>query len=86
MNTAFDEEHDQVFKILSENESGEVNLEELGKFISELLKNQVKCLQVRLESEKCERSIALQKAMGEVTGEKDLTRMERAQLKKEDKK
>tara|TARA_B110001450_G_C17356961_1_gene373948 strand:- start:228 stop:476 length:249 start_codon:yes stop_codon:yes gene_type:complete len=43
-NTAFDEEHDQVFKILTENESGEVNLDELGKFVSELLKNQVRVL------------------------------------------
>jgi len=58
-NTAFDEEHDHVFKILTENESGEVNLDELGKFISELLKNQVKVLQIRLEAEKHERSVAM---------------------------
>ena len=43
-NTAFDEDHDHVFKMLSENESGEVNLDELGKFVSELLRNQVKVL------------------------------------------
>ena len=49
-NTSFEESHDQVFKILQENESGEVNLDELSKFLNELLKNQVKALQVRLET------------------------------------
>ena len=42
VNTAFDEKHESVFKQLRENESGEVTPEELGKFLNELLKNQVK--------------------------------------------
>ena len=50
INTSFDEDHDHVFKILKETESGEVNLDELSKFINELLKNQVKQLQIRLET------------------------------------
>ena len=57
ISTAFDEDHDHIFKMLSENESGEVNLDELGKFVSALLRNQVKVLQVRLEAEKHERSV-----------------------------
>ena len=44
ISTAFDEDHDHIFKMLSENESGEVNLDELGKFVSALLRNQVKVL------------------------------------------
>ena len=44
INTSFDDAHDAIFKILTENESGEVNLDELGKFLNELLKNQVKVL------------------------------------------
>ena len=40
-NTSFVDKHDKVFKILQDNESGEVSMEELGKFLRELLKNQV---------------------------------------------
>ena len=40
-NTSFEEENEHIFKLLNENESGEVNNDELGKFLNELLKNQV---------------------------------------------
>ena len=39
IDTSFDGAHDHVFALLQENESGEVNLDELSKFIQELLKN-----------------------------------------------
>ena len=67
-NTSFDEAHEHIFKILQENESGEVNLDELSKFLNELLKNQVKALQVRLETQKYERSLAMQKEIDEAMG------------------
>ena len=41
-NTSFEEDNEQILKMLNDNESGEVNLDELGKFLNELLKNQVK--------------------------------------------
>ena len=63
INTSFDEQHDEVFKMLTENESGEVNIDELGKFLTELLKNQGKVLQIRLETQKYERSMAMQNEM-----------------------
>ena len=37
-------ENENVFKILEENESGEFSIDDLGKFLFELLKNQVKNL------------------------------------------
>ena len=64
-NTAFETDNDQIFKLLQENESGEVNLDELSKFLNELLKNQVKALQRRLETQKYERSLAMQKELEE---------------------
>ena len=39
INTSFEKENEDQFKILHENESGEVTLEELSKFLQELLKN-----------------------------------------------
>ena len=39
IDTSFDKEHDEIFKILKENESGEINLDGLGKFLNELIKN-----------------------------------------------
>ena len=39
INTSFEDRHDQIFKILKDNESGEVTPDELGKFLNELLKN-----------------------------------------------
>ena len=49
INTSFEDQHDHVFKILQDNESGEITLDELGKWLGELLKNQVKELQIRVE-------------------------------------
>ena len=39
INTSFDQQHDAIFANLRDNESGEVTLEELGKFLGLLLKN-----------------------------------------------
>ena len=39
INTSFDEAHEQVFRVLRENNSDEITMEELGKFLNELLKN-----------------------------------------------
>ena len=39
INTSFEAENEELFKILHENESGEVTLDELSKFLLELLKN-----------------------------------------------
>jgi Ca2+-binding EF-hand superfamily protein len=41
-----------VFQLLDENESGEITLDELGKFLRELFKEQIKELQEALEREK----------------------------------
>ena len=38
-NTSFEKENEDLFKILEENESGEVTFDELSKFLLELLKN-----------------------------------------------
>ena len=48
-NTSFDTYHDHIFKMLEDNESGELTLEELSKFLNELLKNQVLELQKKVE-------------------------------------
>ena len=60
INTSFEEQNEDVFKVLQENESGEVTLDELAKFLNELLKNQVRQLQIKVEQQKYERSLALQ--------------------------
>lgn len=39
------ERHKMVFGVLDENESGEITLDELGKFLRELFKEQIKELQ-----------------------------------------
>ena len=67
-NTSFEDSHEQVFKMLQENESGEVNYDELSKFLNELLKNQVKQLQIRLETQKYERSLAMQQEIEAANG------------------
>jgi Ca2+-binding EF-hand superfamily protein len=41
----FEERHKLVFSVLDENESGEITLDELGKFLRELFKEQIKELQ-----------------------------------------
>ena len=64
INTSFEDKHDTVFQILKDNESGEVTIDELGKFLNELLKNQVKQLQIKVEEQKYQRSLELQKQMG----------------------
>ena len=68
LDTSFDGVHDHVFAILQENESGEVNLDELSKFLQELLKNQVRQLQIRLETQKYERSLAMQQELENAMG------------------
>ena len=60
INTSFEDRHDTIFKILKDNESGEVTPDELGKFLNELLKNQVKELQIKVEQQKYQRSMAMQ--------------------------
>lgn len=41
-----------MFSILDENESGEITLDELGKFLKELFKEQIKELQEALDRER----------------------------------
>ena len=41
----YEERHRIVFSVLDENESGEITLDELGKFLRELFKEQIKELQ-----------------------------------------
>ena len=38
-NTSFDSQHDHIFSMLNDIESGEMTFEELSKFLNELLKN-----------------------------------------------
>lgn len=47
---------------MKDNESGEVTLEELGKFLGLLLKNQVVELQKKVEQQKYQRSLEISKA------------------------
>ncbi len=67
INTSFEDSHNQIFKILKDNESGEITQDELGKFLNELLKNQVKMLQIKLEQQKYERSMAAQEKKADET-------------------
>ena len=48
-NTDFENENTEVYKMLSENESGEVDAQEMSKFMLKLIKNQIHVLQARLE-------------------------------------
>jgi len=47
-----DERYRTVFMVLDENESGEITLDELGKFLRELFKEQIKELQEIIERDK----------------------------------
>ena len=55
--------------MLLDNEAGEITLEELNQFLTHFLKIQVDCLRVRLEKQKYERSMEIQKALGEMTAQ-----------------
>ena len=57
INTSFEDKHEDIFRLLNENESGEVTFDELGKWLNELLKNQVKQLQIRVEEQKYQRAL-----------------------------
>ena len=63
VNTSFEDENSKVFKILLENESGEISMDELGKFLFVLLSSQVQQLQTRLEEQKYQRSVETMKEM-----------------------
>ena len=63
INTSFEDENTNVFKLLQDNESGELSMDELGKFLFELLKSQVLQLQTRLEEQKYQRSVETMKEM-----------------------
>ena len=51
----FNERHKIVFSVLDDNESGEITLDELGKFLRELFKEQIKELQEGVEKAKYNR-------------------------------
>ena len=51
-NVIIDDRYRTVFAVLDENESGEITLDELGKFLRELFKEQIKELQEVIEREK----------------------------------
>ena len=63
INTSFEDENSAVFKQLQDNESGELSMDDLGKFLFDLLKSQVKQLQTRLEEQKYQRSVDTMKEM-----------------------
>ncbi len=52
------ERHKIVFSVLDDNESGEITLDELGKFLRELFKEQIKQLQEGVEKQKYNRANA----------------------------
>ena len=56
-NTDFEHEHQETYKLLRDNESGEINGFETSEFMRQLMKNQIICLQKRLEIEKMQRAI-----------------------------
>ena len=66
INTSFEDSNTKIFKLLEDNESGELTIEELGKFLFELLKSQVICLQTRLEEQKYQRSVETMKEKEEL--------------------
>ena len=51
------ERHKIVFSVLDDNESGEITLDELGKFLRELFKEQIKELQEGVEKQKYSRAV-----------------------------
>ena len=57
-NTDFESNHDQLLgRLWTINNENEISLEELSKFMQELLKQQIRMLQVRLEDEKYARAM-----------------------------
>ena len=48
-NTDFEKDHEHLFLQLRKSDTGEVNMEDLGRFLKELTKNQVKVLQKAME-------------------------------------
>ena len=63
INTSFEDENTPVFKQLHDNESGELSMDDLGKFLFTLLKSQVLQLQKRMEEQKYQRSVETMKEM-----------------------
>ena len=59
------ERHKIVFSVLDDNESGEITLDELGKFLRELFKEQIKELQEGVERQKYTRAVAGQDIGGD---------------------
>lgn len=57
-NTDFEEANEEIYNILKEQESGEVDASEMAKFMRELIKHQIKCLQQSIEKGKFERAMA----------------------------
>ena len=47
-----------MFSVLDDNESGEITLDELGSFLRELFKEQIKELQEGVEKQKYTRAVA----------------------------
>ena len=47
-----DERYRAVFEMLDENESGEITVDELGKFLREMFKEQIKEMQERAERDR----------------------------------
>ena len=62
INTDFEKDNEVIFSKLKENEAGELTYDELGKFIYELLKNQVKALRQKLEDQKYDRALEKQES------------------------
>ena len=71
INTSFEDKHEDIFKLLLDNESGEVPFDELGKWLNELLKNQVKQLQIRVEEQKYQRALENQNLLGKMAGKEE---------------
>ena len=68
IDTNFEHWHEGTFKMLRDNEAGEVTMEELAKVLWELLRYQVVCLQRRLEEQTFARAIALHQKHQEMMG------------------
>ena len=55
-----DDRYRNVFSVLDENESGEITIDELGKFLRELFKEQVRELQEVIERENIRKAAGIQ--------------------------
>lgn len=55
-----DDRYRNVFSVLDENESGEITMDELGKFLRELFKEQVRELQEVIERENIRKAAGIQ--------------------------